>query len=92
MEQEHAAHTERMRKALEQQVKEMQTRLDEAETVALKGGKRAIQKLEARVMLRCVWLCYFCGTMQCWQSFSQFRKSNGAFGRQWSKDLHRPSD
>jgi len=48
-EQEHGLHTERMRKALEQQIKEMQGRLDEAEQIALKGGKRALQKLEGRI-------------------------------------------
>jgi len=48
-EQDHAQHVERLRKALEQQVKDMQTRLDEAEQAALKGGKKVIQKLEQRV-------------------------------------------
>jgi len=38
-----------MRKGLEQQVKDLQIRLDEAEASALKGGKRIIQKLETRV-------------------------------------------
>ena len=38
-----------MRKALEQHVKDLQVRLDEAETNALKGGKRIIQKLEQKV-------------------------------------------
>jgi hypothetical protein len=40
---------------LEQQVKDLQVRLDEAEANALKGGKRIIQKLEQRVRLT-VWL------------------------------------
>jgi len=48
-EQEHALNQERMRKALEIQVKELQVRLDESENNALKGGKKAIQKLEQRV-------------------------------------------
>jgi len=48
-EQEHAMHIERMRKGLEQQIKEMQVRLDEAEAAALKGGKKIITKLEQRV-------------------------------------------
>ena len=39
-------HNERLRKGLEQQVKEMQVRLDEAEAAALKGGKKVIAKLE----------------------------------------------
>jgi hypothetical protein len=40
-----------LRKSLEQQVKDLQVRLDEAEANALKGGKRIIQKLEQRVSL-----------------------------------------
>jgi myosin heavy chain 6/7 len=46
---EHALQSDRLRKALEQQVKDLQVRLDEAEASALKGGKRIIQKLEQRV-------------------------------------------
>ncbi|XP_048055346.1 myosin heavy chain, fast skeletal muscle-like [Megalobrama amblycephala] len=48
-EQDTSAHLERMKKNLEVTVKDMQHRLDEAETLALKGGKKQIQKLEARV-------------------------------------------
>jgi myosin heavy chain 6/7 len=48
-EQEHAIQVERLRKGLEQQIKDLQTRLDEAEANALKGGKRIIAKLEQRV-------------------------------------------
>jgi len=48
-EQEHAVHVERLRKGLEQQVKDLQTRLDEAEGTSLKGGKRVTAKLEQRV-------------------------------------------
>ena len=48
-EQEHASHIDKMRRTLEAQVKELQLRLDEAESNALKGGKRMIQKLEQRV-------------------------------------------
>ncbi len=44
-----------MRKGLEQQIKEMQVRLDEAEAAALKGGKKIIAKLEQRV---CSYLTY----------------------------------
>ena len=40
---------EKERKLLECQVKDMQTRLDEAETNALKGGKKAMNKMETRV-------------------------------------------
>ncbi|XP_013100156.1 myosin heavy chain, muscle isoform X5 [Stomoxys calcitrans] len=48
-EQDHAQTQEKLRKALEQQIKELQVRLDDAEANALKGGKKAIQKLEQRV-------------------------------------------
>jgi len=48
-EQEHSVNVERLRKGLEQQVKDLQTRLDEAEGNVLKGGKRIIAKLEQRV-------------------------------------------
>ncbi|KAJ8793744.1 hypothetical protein J1605_003555 [Eschrichtius robustus] len=48
-EQDTSAHLERMKKNLEQTVKDLQHRLDEAEQLALKGGKKHIQKLEARV-------------------------------------------
>jgi len=48
-EQEHSMHIERTRKGLEQQIKEMQGRLDEAEAAALKGGKKVIAKLEQRI-------------------------------------------
>ena len=50
-EQDTSAHLERMKKNLEQTVKDLQHRLDEAEQLALKGGKKQIQKLEARVGL-----------------------------------------
>ncbi|XP_014245713.1 myosin heavy chain, muscle isoform X28 [Cimex lectularius] len=48
-EQDHAQTQEKLRKALETQIKELQVRLDEAENNALKGGKKAIAKLEQRV-------------------------------------------
>uniref|UniRef100_A0A8C3RC87 Myosin motor domain-containing protein n=1 Tax=Cyanoderma ruficeps TaxID=181631 RepID=A0A8C3RC87_9PASS len=48
-EQDTCAHLERMKKNMEQTIKDLQTRLDEAEQIALKGGKKQIQKLEARV-------------------------------------------
>merc|ERR1712121_626807 len=41
--------TEKQRKVLEAQWKEMQNRLDEAETNALKGGKKAMNKMETRI-------------------------------------------
>jgi hypothetical protein len=49
-EQDTSAHLERMKKNLEQTVKDLQHRLDEAEQLALKGGKKQIQKLETRVL------------------------------------------
>ncbi|EFP05608.1 hypothetical protein GCK72_018221 [Caenorhabditis remanei] len=48
-EQEHSMHIERIRKGLELQIKEMQIRLDDAENAALKGGKKIIAQLEARI-------------------------------------------
>merc|ERR1711992_478809 len=48
-EQEIAQAIERDRKLLEVQVKDMQQRLDEAETNALKGGKKAMNKMETRI-------------------------------------------
>uniref|UniRef100_T1IQ65 Myosin heavy chain, muscle n=1 Tax=Strigamia maritima TaxID=126957 RepID=T1IQ65_STRMM len=48
-EQEHAQQLERLRKGMEQQIKDLQVRLDEAEAQALKGGKRIIQKLEEKL-------------------------------------------
>ncbi|XP_078081482.1 myosin-4-like [Mustelus asterias] len=48
-EQDTNAHLERMKKNLEQSVKDLQLRLDEAEQLAMKGGKKQLQKLEARV-------------------------------------------
>ncbi|XP_077458603.1 myosin heavy chain, fast skeletal muscle [Stigmatopora argus] len=48
-EQDTSSHLERMKKNMEVTVKDLQHRLDEAETLALKGGKKQLQKLEARV-------------------------------------------
>ncbi|NXK93017.1 MYH6 protein, partial [Formicarius rufipectus] len=48
-EQDTSAHLERMRKNTEQNIKDLQVRLDEAEQVALRGGKKQLQKLELRV-------------------------------------------
>uniref|UniRef100_A0A6I8P478 Myosin heavy chain 3 n=1 Tax=Ornithorhynchus anatinus TaxID=9258 RepID=A0A6I8P478_ORNAN len=48
-EQDTSAHLERMKKNLDQTVKDLQHRLDEAEQLALKGGKKQIQKLETRI-------------------------------------------
>ncbi|CAL8302248.1 unnamed protein product [Merluccius merluccius] len=48
-EQDTSAHLERMKKNLEVTVKDLQQRLDEAEQIALKGGKKQLQKLETKV-------------------------------------------
>merc|ERR1719486_1820186 len=48
-EQETAMMLERDKKLLEAQVKDAQNRLDEAEQTALKGGKKALSKMETRV-------------------------------------------
>uniref|UniRef100_A0A3Q3XR17 Myosin heavy chain 7 n=1 Tax=Mola mola TaxID=94237 RepID=A0A3Q3XR17_MOLML len=48
-EQDTSAHLERMKKNMEQTIKDLQHRLDEAEQIAMKGGKKQVQKLEARI-------------------------------------------
>merc|ERR1712170_214978 len=48
-EQEAAQGLERERKLLEAQVKDMQARLDDAEQNALKGGKKAMGKMDTRI-------------------------------------------
>merc|ERR1712117_784893 len=48
-EQEIALSFEKDRKLLERQVKDVQQRLDEAEVNALKGGKKAMNKMESRI-------------------------------------------
>uniref|UniRef100_A0AAZ3Q8V1 Myosin-7B n=1 Tax=Oncorhynchus tshawytscha TaxID=74940 RepID=A0AAZ3Q8V1_ONCTS len=48
-EQDTSSHLERMKKNLEVTVKDLQHRLDEAENLAMKGGKKQLQKLETRV-------------------------------------------
>ncbi|XP_060941190.1 myosin heavy chain, fast skeletal muscle-like isoform X2 [Limanda limanda] len=48
-EQDTSSHLERMKKNLEVAVKDLQHRLDEAENLAMKGGKKQLQKLESRV-------------------------------------------
>merc|ERR1712111_330656 len=48
-EQDNAMMTEKQRKVLEAQWKEMRNRLDEAETNALKGGKKAMNKMETGI-------------------------------------------
>merc|ERR1712037_826215 len=49
MEQEAAMGLERDKKLLEAQVKDAQNRCDEAEQNALKGGKKAMAKMETRI-------------------------------------------
>ncbi|XP_073732182.1 myosin, heavy chain 7B, cardiac muscle, beta a isoform X1 [Misgurnus anguillicaudatus] len=48
-EQDTSSHLERMKKNMEQTIKDLQMRLDEAEQIALKGGKKQIQKLESKI-------------------------------------------
>ena len=49
MEQDCAQQLEREKKLLEAQVKDMQTRVDEAQAQALKGGKKAMNKMDTRI-------------------------------------------
>jgi chromosome segregation ATPase len=48
-EQEHSMKIDAMRKVLEEQVKQLQVQIQEAEAAALLGGKRVISKLETRI-------------------------------------------
>merc|ERR1711971_27677 len=48
-EQDAAQGLERERKLLDAQVKDMQSRVDEAQTNALKGGKKAMTKMDTRI-------------------------------------------
>ncbi|XP_041854288.1 myosin heavy chain, skeletal muscle, adult-like isoform X1 [Melanotaenia boesemani] len=48
-EQDTSAHLQRMKKNMEATVKDLQQRLDEAEQMALRGGRKELQKLESRV-------------------------------------------
>ena len=48
-EQDLAQHFEKERKLLECQIKDIQQRLDESETNALKGGKKAMNKMDSRI-------------------------------------------
>jgi len=49
LEQENAQHCEKARKSLDYQVKDMQTKLDEAEQLAMKGGKKITCRLEQKI-------------------------------------------
>merc|ERR1711868_179138 len=48
-EQDQAQHLERMKKNQENSVKDLQIRLDEAEQVALKGGKKSMSKFKIKL-------------------------------------------
>lgn len=48
-EQDHCMHLEKIKKNYEITIKDLQAKMEEAEQLALKGGKRTIMKLEARV-------------------------------------------
>merc|ERR1711884_795565 len=48
-EQENALMCEKNRKILDNQVKDMQTKLDEAEQLAVKGGKKVVSRLEQKI-------------------------------------------
>merc|ERR1711988_1813990 len=48
-EQELAQSLEREKRLLEAQVKDMQARVDEAQTNALKGGKKAMTRMDTRI-------------------------------------------
>merc|ERR1712079_597569 len=48
-EQENAQCAERNRRAMDGQVKDMQTKLDEAEQLAVKGGKKVTSRLEQKI-------------------------------------------
>merc|ERR1712111_83151 len=49
VEQDLAAHLERDKKVADAQVKDLSARVDEAEMNALKGGKKAMHKMESRI-------------------------------------------
>uniref|UniRef100_UPI00398EFFA2 myosin-16-like n=1 Tax=Pristiophorus japonicus TaxID=55135 RepID=UPI00398EFFA2 len=48
-EQEHCMHLEKIKKNFEIQIKDLQVKLEESEQLALKGGRRIIQKLETKI-------------------------------------------
>lgn len=50
-EQERSMKIDAIRRSLEEQVKQLQVQIQEAEAAALLGGKRVISKLETRVRL-----------------------------------------
>ena len=48
-EQENAQSCEKNRRLLESHVKDVQTKLDEAETLAMKGGRKVVNRLEQKI-------------------------------------------
>ncbi|KAF6357277.1 sarcomeric myosin [Rhinolophus ferrumequinum] len=48
-EQDHCMHLEKIKKNYEITIKDLQAKMEEAEQLALKGGKRTIMKLESRI-------------------------------------------
>uniref|UniRef100_A0A8C0DEB4 Myosin-16 n=1 Tax=Balaenoptera musculus TaxID=9771 RepID=A0A8C0DEB4_BALMU len=48
-EQDHCMHLEKVKKNYEVTIKDLQAKMEEAEQLALKGGKRTVTKLEARI-------------------------------------------
>ena len=48
-EQENAQYAEKNRRALDYQVKDMQTKLDEAEQLALQGGRKVTSRLDQKI-------------------------------------------
>lgn len=52
-EQDHSMHLEKIKKNYEITIKDLQVKMEEAEQLALKGGKRTIMKLETRVRKKC---------------------------------------
>lgn len=79
-EQDTSAHLERMKKNMEQTIKDLQMRLNEAEQIALKGGKKQVQKLEARVGNHISQLHIYIVTLPralLWSEFWSFAYCNG---------------
>lgn len=64
-EQEHAMAVDKHKKMLDQQIKDLQDSLDQAEANALKSGKKIVQKLEQRVS------CFYFKEFLLFLSFSE---------------------
>jgi len=76
---------DKLRKHLEQQVRDLQVRLDEAEANALKGGKRLIQKLEQRVISPIILIVYVFNLFNIFKTSKTLRFTN------WSSSWTRSS-